>query len=59
MDGSILDARLNLTWRVNPYLAVGLGYRTFQIDVDSANEDTPGFVDLSVDGPLLFVRASL
>ncbi len=59
VDGSILDARLNLTWRVNPYLAVGLGYRTFQIDVDSANEDTPGFVDLSVDGPLLFVRASL
>ena len=59
VDGSILDARLGVSWRVNPYLLVGLGYRTFQIDVDSADEDTPGFVDLSVDGPLLFVRASM
>jgi hypothetical protein len=59
VNGSSLDARLALTWRVNPNLAMGLGYRTFQIDVDSADEDTPGFVDLSVDGPLLFVRASM
>jgi hypothetical protein len=59
VDGSILDARLGVTWRVNPYLLLGLGYRAFQIDVDSADEDTSGFVDLSIDGPLLFVRASL
>jgi hypothetical protein len=59
VNGSILDARLALSWRLNPYLALGLGYRTFQIDVDSKDESTPGFVDLSVDGPLLFVRASM
>jgi hypothetical protein len=59
VNGSILDARLALTWRVNPYLAMGLGYRSFQIDVDSSDEDTPGLVDLSIDGPLLFVRASM
>jgi hypothetical protein len=59
VDGSILDARLGVTWRMNPYLLFGLGYRTFQIDVDSADEDTPGFVDLTVSGPLLFVRASM
>lgn len=59
VDGSILDARLGITWRLNPYLALGLGYRTFQIDVDSKDEGTPGFVDLSVDGPMLFVRASM
>lgn len=59
VDGSILDARLALTWRLNPYLALGVGYRTFTIEVDSQDEGTPGFVDLSVDGPLLFVRASL
>jgi hypothetical protein len=59
VNGSILDGRLALTWRLNPYLALGLGYRTFRIDVDSADEDTPGFVDLSVNGPLLFVRASM
>jgi hypothetical protein len=59
VDGSILDARLGVTWRMNPYLALGLGYRSFQIDVDSADEDTPGFVDLKITGPLLFVRASM
>jgi hypothetical protein len=59
VNGSILDARVALTWRVNPYLAMGLGYRAFQIDVDSRDEDTPGFVDLSINGPLLFVRASM
>lgn len=59
VNGSILDARLAVAWRLNPYLVLGLGYRTFRIDVDSKDEDTPGFVDLSIDGPLLFVRASL
>jgi hypothetical protein len=59
VNGSILDGRLALTWRLNPYLALGLGYRTFRIDVDSSDEDTPGFVDLSINGPLLFVRASM
>ena len=58
VNGTILDGRLALTWRLNPYLALGLGYRTFD-RVDSADEDTPGFVDLSIDGPLLFVRASM
>jgi hypothetical protein len=59
VNGSILDGRVALTWRLNPYLALGLGYRTFTIDVDSADEDTPGFVDLTINGPLLFVRASM
>lgn len=59
VNGSILDARLAVTWRLNPYWVLGLGYRTFRIDVDSKDEGTPGFVDLSIDGPLLFVRASL
>lgn len=59
IDGSILDARLAVTWRVNPYLVFGLGYRSFSIDIDSQNEDNPGLVDLKIDGPLLFARASL
>ncbi len=59
VDGSITDARFALTWRKNPYLIFGLGYRTFKIEIDSRNEDTPGFVDMSIDGPLLFMRASL
>lgn len=59
VDGSMLDARLALTWRMNPYLVFGLGYRTFSIDVDSRDEDTPGFVDMRIVGPQLFMRASL
>ena len=59
VDGSILDARLAVTWRMNPYLVFGLGYRTFTIDIESTGEDLPGLVDMSYDGPLLFMRASL
>lgn len=59
VDGSILDARVAVTWRKNPYLLFGLGLRRFKIDADSRDESTPGLVDMSVDGPLLFVRASL
>lgn len=59
VDGEILDARLALTWRMNPHFVLGLGYRSFAVEVDSRDEDTPGIVDMSMDGPLLFMRASL
>lgn len=59
VDGSILDARAALTWRANPHLVFGLGYRSFTIDIDSADEGTPGMVDMSIAGPTLFIRASL
>jgi hypothetical protein len=59
IDGSVLDARAALTWRTNPYLVFGLGYRHFGVKVDSRDVDTPGFVDLKMAGPLLFMRASL
>lgn len=59
VDGEILDARLALTWRHNPYLVYGLGYRQFSIEIDSRDESTPGFVDATISGPLLFIRASL
>lgn len=59
VDGSILDARLAVTWRLNPYLVLGLGYRSFEIDVDSRDRSNPGLVDMTISGPLLFARASL
>jgi hypothetical protein len=59
IEGDVLDARLAVTWRMNPYLVFGLGYRSFSIDVDSRDPDTPGLVDMSIAGPLLFMRASL
>lgn len=59
VDGSILDARIAVTWRLNPYLVFGLGYRSFEIDVDSRDPEDPGRVDMKIAGPLLFARASL
>ena len=59
VDGSIMDARIALTWRANPYLVFGLGYRSFSIEVDSRDVDDPGLVELKLSGPLLFARASL
>lgn len=59
VDGSILDARAALTWRKNPHLVFGLGYRSFGIEAESADSKTPGMVDLQMSGPLLFMRASL
>lgn len=59
IDGSVMDARAALTWRMNPHLVMGLGYRNFGVEVDSRDVDTPGFVDLQMAGPLLFLRASL
>ncbi|MFC4310726.1 DUF481 domain-containing protein [Steroidobacter flavus] len=59
IDGSVLDARAALTWRMNPYLVFGLGYRDFHVEVDSRDVDDPGIFDMKMAGPLLFMRASL
>jgi hypothetical protein len=59
VDGSVLDARAALTWRMNPYLVFGLGYRDFHVKVDSRDIDDPGIFDMKMAGPLLFMRASL
>jgi hypothetical protein len=59
VDGSIKDGRMALTWRMNPYLVFGLGYRRFSVEIDSRNLDTPGLVDMTIAGPLLFARASM
>lgn len=59
VDGSLMDARAAITWRTHPQLVFGLGYRSFTLDVESRNESTPGLVDMTIDGPTLFIRASL
>jgi hypothetical protein len=59
VDGSIMDARAAVTWRTNPHLVFGLGYRSLSFEIDSQNESTPGFVDMTITGPTLFIRASL
>lgn len=57
--GSFMDARLSGLWRLNPHLAAGLGYRYFNLGVDSRDAGNPGKVDLSIAGPMLFMQGSL
>jgi hypothetical protein len=59
IDAFISDVRGAFTWRQNPHLVWGLGYRAFKLKVDSKDEDDTGRVDLHFDGPELFFRASL
>lgn len=59
IDGSVLDLRGALTWRMNPYLVFGLGYRNYDVEVDSQDADDPGIFKMKMAGPLLFMRASL
>ena len=59
VDGTLTDARLALRWRQNQHLIYGLGYRYFNLDIVSANTNTPGLVHLSMTGPMLFVQGSL
>jgi len=59
VDAFISDLRGAFTWRQNPHLVWGLGYRSFKIKVDSNNEGDTGRVDLHFNGPELYVRASL
>ena len=59
VDASLLDWRVGVTWRFNPHFLVGAGYRSFNINAESFDTNSSGLVDLSITGPLLFVRASL
>lgn len=59
IDASISDARVAITFRQSPYIVYGIGYRRFAIDVESNDSEDSGRVDLSIDGPMLFLRGSL
>lgn len=59
IDAFMSDVRGSVTWRQNPHLVWGLGYRAFHIKVDSQDEGDTGRVDLHFNGPELFMRASL
>jgi hypothetical protein len=59
VQGSVLDARLAATWRANPHLLIGLGYRKFRVDIDSKDTGTPGKLNFQLKGPELYLRASL
>ena len=59
VKGTVSDLRLAGTWRMNPHLLFGLGYRRLSIKVDSQDQGTPGKLDYRQSGPELYLRASL
>jgi hypothetical protein len=59
LDAKITDARIAIRWRKNQHLVLGLGYRLFDLNIESLDEDTPGFVNLGMKGPMLFMQGSL
>jgi hypothetical protein len=59
VQGSLPDARVALRWRQNQHLLYGLGYRSFTLDINSADPDTPGMVHLNMTGPMVYVQGSL
>lgn len=59
IEASLLDWRVGVTYRINPHFVVGAGYRSFSIDAESFEDDSSGLIDMSISGPLLYVRASL
>jgi len=59
VDAKLTDARFAVRWRQGQHLVLGLGYRIFDLNVESHSEDTPGFVALKMKGPMLFVQGSM
>lgn len=59
IDASLNDSRLAIRWRQNQHLLYGIGYRRFQLDVESLRPSKSGKVHLGISGPMLFIQGSL
>ena len=57
-DGSIQDYRLMLTWQPKTWLGLGVGYNSFQVDVDVEKDRFNGSLDWTYKGPMIFYSAS-
>jgi len=58
-EGALGDYRGELQYRPARHLALGLGFEGLRARLDVRNKNPSGVMKLSVDGPELFVRASL
>ena len=58
VKGSLADYSGNLQYRLAPNFALGLGYRSQQMKIQVSNNNPNGLLELKVNGPSLFLRAS-
>jgi hypothetical protein len=58
-EGTLGNYRGELQYRAERHLALGLGFEGLRTRLDIRNKNPSGIVKLNVDGPELFVRASL
>lgn len=56
VDGSLVDFYAGVDYQLMDRLALGLGYNSVTIEVDSTNSDFTGSLDWSYDGVLLYVK---
>lgn len=59
VKGRLADWRVGVQWQFSQHLGLGLHYRSFDIQVDSASTNHPGALRLDYQGAQLAFRASL
>ena len=58
IDGSILNYRGALTWQPSKWVGIGIGYDSFNIDVNAKKDRFTGSVDWTYSGPQVFYNVS-
>jgi len=58
VDGSIINYRAAFTWQPKKYIGVGIGYDSFNIDVDVNKPRFDGSMDWTYSGPQAFFNVS-
>jgi hypothetical protein len=58
IDGSILNYRAALMWQPKKYVGFGIGYDSFNVDVDIDKERFKGSMDWTYSGPQVFYNIS-
>ncbi len=57
-DGSILNYRAAVIWQPKKYIGVGVGFDSFNIDVDVEKDRMTGSTDWTYSGPQVFLNVS-
>ena len=58
VDGSIINYRAAFTWQPKKYIGVGIGYDSFNINVDVTKPRFSGSMDWTYSGPQAFFNVS-